>query len=341
MFKYIRVQIVHPCRAKCAWCATHRKNKLFQQLVDNGMSDRIHDFYVEVIQHLRPREVFISGGEPLLHPRIADFLNAIKDHTQLINLFTSYQWSVHSRKKMEFDRMPLDKIVFNHTPIYFEEEQWHALTGGFPFKVYLDNIRAFNELPARKRFKFIINHDNFGEELSLFQKLVEPDERCQLSLKVINDQGNGLMDNSMADTRELVNRRVAELDALTPEAGWGRVGRKEGSLDQMAPLLIDGDVSRCNFRREPIELRFALDRKVKHGKAVLKYRYCPYFPPSFGHRFHIGKDRLEKLETNFEKGSYRRQCHGCRFLKYYRGKAQCTAAAAASEGKTAASAGGR
>ena len=325
MFRFLRIQIVHPCRAKCVWCATHPKNPLFKSMVKSGLASQIHAFYVETIKRLQPEEVFLSGGEPMLSPDIAELLTEIAPHVKLINLFTSYQWAAGERKKMPFDRMPLDKIVFNHTPIYFKEGTWEKLTQGFPFQVYLDNVRFFAQLPARKRFKFIINHDHFADEIRRFQELVEPDEKFHLSLKVINDQGDGLMVDRMAQTRELINRRVRELDTLVDGAGWGRVKRSGGSLEQMAPLLEDGDYQRCVFRHEPIELRFALDPKVRKGRPVLRYRYCPYFPPNFGHRFHIGRDNPDQLERNFQKGSYRDKCADCRFMRYYAGQPTCTA----------------
>ncbi len=327
MFRFLRVQIVHPCRAKCVWCATHKKNPLFRRLVKSGLATQIHDFYVEAVRRLQPEEVFISGGEPLLSPTIADFLNAIAPQVKLIHLFTSYQWSAGDLKRMPLDEMPLDKIVFNHTPIYFEPQEWEKLTQGFPFKVYLNNVRHFAALPARKRFKFIINHERFGQELRRFQELVQPDKTFQLSLKVINDQGNGLMQNRMAETRALINERVRQLDELVEGAGWGRIKRTEGSLDQMAALLEDGDYGRCTFRNKPVEIRFALDPKVRRGEAVLRYRYCPYFPSNFGHRFHIGRDDPELLERNYVKGAFRRRCKSCRFLRYYAGEPQCSAPA--------------
>ncbi len=337
MFRFLRIQVVHPCRAKCVWCATHKKNHLFKSMVKSGLAGQIHRFYIETIKRLNPEEVFLSGGEPMLSPDIAELLSEIAPHVKLINLFTSYQWAVSERKKMPFDQLPLDKIVFNHTPIYFEPGNWEKLTQGFPFDVYLDNVRYLARLPARKRFKFIINHEHFADEIRRFQELVTPDESFHLSLKVINDQGNGLMVDRMAQTRELINRRVRELDTLVDGAGWGRVKRAEGSLEQMAHLLEDGSVERCAFRSRPVELRFALDPKVRKGRPVLRYRYCPYFPPSFGHRFHIGSDDPELLELNYFKGTYRNKCDDCRFMKYYAGRPTCTAPAPDPQPTTASS----
>ena len=91
MFQYIRVQIVHPCQAKCMWCSTHKKNPQFRALAKGGQAENFHQAYIDIIQRYRPKEVFISGGEPLLYPEIEHFLQEIADSTDVIHIFTSYQ----------------------------------------------------------------------------------------------------------------------------------------------------------------------------------------------------------------------------------------------------------
>ena len=118
---------------------------------------------IQLIRHFRPRQVFISGGEPLLYPEIADFLNDIKDAVEQINLFTSYQFSETARERISFQAMPLDQILFCHTPIFFDRQRWHEFTGGFPFDLYVKNIQAIGQMAVQKRFKFIINHESLVE----------------------------------------------------------------------------------------------------------------------------------------------------------------------------------
>ena len=123
MFKSVRVQIAYPCQGRCSWCSTHRKNPWFDTLYRTGISDTIHRFYLDVVRRLRPAEVVVSGGEPLLYPEIAWFLNAISDYTDHINLFTSYQFSKADLAKvlglpadMEFEiTMPSDDVMIDMT----------------------------------------------------------------------------------------------------------------------------------------------------------------------------------------------------------------------------------
>jgi hypothetical protein len=285
-------------------------------LYDTGVAETVHRFYIQVIQDLRPEQVFVSGGEPLLYPHIGEFLDAIADATQQINLFTSYQYSQEACDRIPFGRMPLEKIVLTHTCIRFLPDRWPELTAGFPFERYVENIRTAARLPVRKRFKFILNHADLDLEIALFQERLAPDHTFELGLKVINEQGGVLNRQAIEQTRDLAHARVRALEQLVDGAGWGQASFMPGSLETMAPLLVDGDPERCRYRRKPLELRFAL-YKADTTDQVLKYRYCPYFPSDFGYRFHIGRDDAQKLQKNFHRGDFHDRCSRCRFLTHY------------------------
>ncbi len=315
MFRSIRIQLIQPCLARCVWCSTHRKNPLFATLRQTGQSEVVHDLYLEVIARHRPQSVYISGGEPMRHPEIGELVGRIAEHCEEINLFTSYQFGREVVERFGALDLPLEKLRLNHTPIYFEPERWHKLTQGFPFPIYLDNVRAAVRLPVRKRFKFIINHNHLVKELQRFQELVEPDQTCEISLKPINDQGAGLVTDPMRQTASTVRGRLGDLDALLCDAGWTGQ-RPRTSIDRLRPVIESGDVGCCPFRAEPLELRLSLHKVKQDGKAVLKYRYCPYFPSDFGHRFHVGSDPVDRLSRNFRKGPFRSHCDRCRLLNY-------------------------
>ena len=314
MFKFIRIQVIHPCRAKCEWCSTHRKNPIFERLSNDGVRDSFHQTYLEIIEKYQPKEVFISGGEPLLSPDIEPLLSEIAKHTQTIHVFTSYQFSRRVMDKIARFKFP-EQVVLNHTPIYFEPERWHKLTQGFPFDVYIDNVRRAALMPVRKRFKFIVNHKLFAEEIARFREYITPNESCEVSLKLMNDQGDGQVVDTMQRSTERVHERLQDLDGLLADAGWTHKARPHSSIDWMKPVVESGDVSLCVYRREPIELRLSY-AGGERGRSILKYRYCPYFPADVGHRFHLGRDPLSKLEKNYVKGPFRTHCNRCRLLHY-------------------------
>ena len=314
MFNSIRVQLVHPCRARCAWCSTHKRNPTFQALADNGEAERFHAFYLEVLERFRPKELFVSGGEPLLYPKIESWLQQAASLVGRVHVFTSYQFSRKTMQQIATMRFPAN-VTLNHTPIYFEPSRWHKLTQGFPFDVYRDNLRDVVPLGVRKRFKFIVNHSQFEQEIARFVEAIKPDDSCEVSLKLMNDQGNGLVVPTLQRTSEHVRERIQNLDAMLTDAGWQIGKRPKTSADAVKDVVLTGDVTLCPYRAEPHELRLAFYRG-EEGKWVLKYRYCPFFPPDFGHKFHIGYDDMDKLERNFTKGPFRDHCGRCRLLHY-------------------------
>lgn len=314
MFDYLRVQILHPCRAKCAWCSTHRKNPTFQKLQETGTAADIHEAYLEIIKAYPPKELFVSGGEPFLDPGISDFLFAAAEYTKTIHVFTSYQFSRKVMDRVVAMQLP-QAVVLNHTPIYFEPKRWAKLTQGFPFDVYIDNIRKAVSMPLRKRFKFIVNHAKLAEEIQRFSTHVQPNETCEVSLKLMNDQGDGLVVPTMQRSAATVRERLGDLDALLTDAGWTHRKRPRGSADLMKPVIESGDVTRCTYRDKPVELRLSY-AGGERGRSILKYRYCPYFPPDVGHRFHLGRDDLSKLGKNFRRGDFRDHCDRCRLVNY-------------------------
>jgi hypothetical protein len=208
-------------------------------------------------------------------------------------------------------------MLICHTTISFSPPEWQELTAGFPFDLYIENIRAIARLPVRKRFKFILNHPYLDQEIRRFQALIKPDSSFEFGLKVINDQGGGLNETSIRQSSSFTKARIQALNELLSDGGWGELNYKVGSLETMAPIINNGDVAQCPYRQEPSELRFAFYR-AKQGKRILKYRYCPYFPADVGYRFHIGRDDTKKLRRNFFKGNFRDRCGECRFLEYGR-----------------------
>ena len=68
----------------------------------------------------------------------------------------------------------------------------------------------------------------------------------------------------------------------------------------------------------PLELRLAFYRGGPDRK-ILEVRYCPYFPPDSGHRFHVGRDDPARLARDWRKGRFREHCGRCRLLHYLGG----------------------
>ena len=284
----------------------------------DGTTDAIMRFYRDTIRRLKPSWLYVSGGEPLLYPGIAPFLNYVCHYVDdRIHVFCSFQFDTNDFHRIPFDAMPLAKTTVNHTVSYFEPEPWSRHTRGFPFSLYLENLKSLAETGVQKRFKLIVNQERFEEKLGRFLDTLGAPSGMEIGLKVINEQGNGLNVAKIEQTRLVALKNLKGLNEK-----YAGVRFVEGSLARMAPMLDGLDPADCHYARQPAELRFSFYR-IKNGTPVLKYRYCPYFPPSCGHRFHIGKDNPKKFVRNFFRGNFRQHCSDCRFvINYLQGNRQ-------------------
>ncbi len=272
-FEEMRIQVPYPCKARCVWCSTWKKNPRFQELYEKGTSDEIMDFYARVVEDEKPKRLMLSGGEPILYPRINDFLERVAPHVENIFLYTSYQYKPEDLTHVDASRLPGDKMVFTHSVIDYIPEKWHKGTINLtPHELYTDNIRLAKSWPGRKIVKFVLNHEHLKEEIELFNKLVEPDESFHLEAKILNNQSNNYGRKQIQKTKEIVheNRKL-----------FGISTNNEIQLDNM---MKDRIVDNCIYWKIP-ELRFALYREDPH--VVLKYRFCGYFAPDFAYKIHI------------------------------------------------------
>ena len=83
----------------------------------------------------------VMDFEPKLHDDIGRLLRAFAAERRTVHVFTSYQFAAGVIERFGELELPTDRIVLNHTPIYFEPDRWRALTRGFPFETYLANVR--------------------------------------------------------------------------------------------------------------------------------------------------------------------------------------------------------
>ncbi len=311
MFEGLRIQIVEPCRARCRWCGTWKRNPKFLKMKEDGAAEKIHSFYADAVRHFKPRVLYVSGGEPLLMEGIGSYMATLAPYVSKIHLFTSFQFSASTRERLDLEHMPWDKVVLTHTMAGFEPGRWDYMTRGFPFDVYVDNIRELSRHPWRKHFKFIVNNDTLPDEIRRFTDTVQPDDTFHFSLKLVNDHPGGIGRSLIEDTRHKI---IQALNGLDMEGLDTRLTGEEVLRAQMN----EGDgPSACPYRQEPKELRFALYTSGRAPK--LKYRFCPHFPSNKHFIFKIGRDEMQTIRESFQSRRWHSWCSSCRLLEYVEG----------------------
>ena len=301
-FEEMRIQVPYPCKAKCVWCSTWKKNPRFQELYEGGASDEIMNFYARVVKDEKPRRLMLSGGEPLLYPGINKFLERVAPHVEEIFLYTSFQYDPEDLSHLNLKKLPAEKMTFTHSVIDFLPEKWAKGTQNFPHELYVANLRAAQDWPARKMIKFVLNHEHLSQEVDLFRELVQPDDSYILEAKLLNNQSNNYGKKQIAKTRDIVfkNREL--------------VGISTNNELQLENIMSGRVIENCIHWKLP-ELRFALYRE-NPGDIVLKYRFCGYFSPDWGYKIHINNYKNGMFYRAFTKGRFKEACGDCRLLHY-------------------------
>ncbi len=300
MFTNLRIQLIEPCKAKCLWCGTWKKNPKFRELKRNGTLDKIVAFYKELIAFFKPEVLNISGGEPILYPKINSFLNDIAPFVQRINLFVSYQFGRTTRNRLDLENLPHDKLVLTHSTNGFNPDYWHHFTQGFPFDLYLENLKFFAKTPATKHYKIIANYGEHEAHEKKLRELVGNNEKILVTYKFINNQAGNYGARKISETKKNIVAILEKEEKLT-------------NREVLRQVLVDDTL--CPFKLKTEELRFAFFKGGESPK--FKYRFCPYFPPENHFIFKIGRDSFEDILENFSKKRWHKWCENCR-LKLYR-----------------------
>ncbi len=314
MFSSLRIQWIEPCRARCVRCGTWPKNPLFRDLIAAGADRTAHDFYLEAARAFRPQSLYVSGGEPLLSDALPGYLPGFSEVvTGQTYLFSSFQFSDADRERTLARNWPQDRVSLTHTVIAMDPGTWAKETGGFPFDLYLRNLRELGGRFARKRIKFVLNHEDVAGQVDRFLEAVRPDDSWVFSLKLVNLQGGALQADVIEATRRRALERIADRTALFGlHAAWQTDVTGEETL---AGLAAGGDVDACPWRTAPRELRFAV-RGFSPDRVRLYYRFCPFFPADRHFGFHVGHDALDQIRLAYEKHKWHSWCPDCRLRRY-------------------------
>lgn len=314
MFPSLRIQWIEPCRARCLRCATWRKNPLFSDLIATGAHHRVHDFYLEAARTFRPQSLYVSGGEPLLSDALPGYLRAFGEHVGgHAFVFSSFQFSDDDRERLLARDWPRDRVVLTHTVTSLNPDTWARETAGFPFALYLRNLREVTARFAHNRIKFLLNHDDVADQIERFLEAVNPDASFVFSLKLVNLQAGRLQAEVIEATRRRALERLAGRAALCDQdLAWRSEVTGEETLSALA---AGGDPSACPYRAAPRELRFAV-RGSGPDRLRLYYRFCPFFPSDRHFGFHIGHDTTDQIRLAYEKHKWHSWCPDCRLRHY-------------------------
>lgn len=311
MFSSIRIQITHPCKAHCEWCNTWRKNNRFQELCSMGKTKQINDIYLKLIESFQPQTLYISGGEPILYPDIKKFLKKTAPFVkEKINIFTSFQFRNINQIILSLDGIPWEKVILTHTTAAFQEKHWNEMTG-FPFSIYVNNMKLLSKLPWKKEIKFIVNHSIIFDELKKFKEIINPDLSFDIRFKLMNIQANEYGKNQVKTSiNHIFNLKYVFNQFFNKYSDFFT------GFDLIENIVNDNLIKSCIYKSNPIELRFAY-YKHKDSWFKFKYRFCPFFPSNKYFVYKTDRDSISTIISNFKSKKWHKWCKNCRIKNYF------------------------
>ena len=70
---YMSIMVTHECNRNCPWCVDKYRGRM------EYMSMSVLDKHLDAAKEAGCKDISILGGEPMMHPRIADICNRVKE----------------------------------------------------------------------------------------------------------------------------------------------------------------------------------------------------------------------------------------------------------------------
>jgi radical SAM protein with 4Fe4S-binding SPASM domain len=147
--RYIDIELTNACNFKCLMCPTgtglSKRKKGF-------MTDDIFFLILDQISEYKTPIRFIGWGEPLLHPKLIDYLKECKNRKLLTHLNTN-GYFISDDVIDEFIRIPIDSIKFSFQGT--DRKSYHEMRNIDFFDKLIQRIKRFHELRGGREKPFL------------------------------------------------------------------------------------------------------------------------------------------------------------------------------------------
>ncbi len=167
MYKKIYIEITNTCNLSCNFCAKNNRKKEFMTIENftiilNKIKDHTKYIYLHVM------------GEPLLHPKINEFIKIAKNNNFQVNITTNgflinnldnipirqINISLHSLK--EQDKVSYDEYFLN---LFFKCQQLSKIGTFINYRIWRNNCHDIIKI-LEKQYSVIINKDDKTKTLA-------------------------------------------------------------------------------------------------------------------------------------------------------------------------------
>ncbi len=170
--RLIDVEMTNTCNFRCLMCPTGT----FSQKREKGfMEDEV---FQRILDEIRPHKTplrFIRWGEPMMHPKIIDFLAAAHAQGSMLHINSNGSYFTEENIRALCD-IPLDSLKFSFQGV--DRESYNQMRNTDFFAQLVDTIRLFVRIRGDRPKPFIqvstsITYET-TEQIDSFRNLMDP-----------------------------------------------------------------------------------------------------------------------------------------------------------------------
>ena len=183
------IEITHECNLRCKHCLNNSGSKLQNQITDDEIFNLILEFSKAGIQEIR-----FTGGEPLTHKRIYDFI-ALAHHLGLYTSIGTNGTLVTNNVAEKLKFAGLDKAVVS---VDGTEKAHDAIRGNGNYKRTTEGIKKLETNGIKVRINAVIMKSNMDDVIKLAKQLNKDKVHLMIRRFIESGRGRLLTDNTLS-----------------------------------------------------------------------------------------------------------------------------------------------
>lgn len=248
------IEITHECNLRCKHCLNNSGKKVLNQLTSEEIFNLIIEFSKAGMQEIR-----FTGGEPLVHKRIYDFIALAHQ----LGLYTSIGTNgvlITEEAAKKLKEVGLDKAIVS---IDGTEKAHNAIRGEGNYKKTIDGIKNLEKNSIKVRINAVIMKSNMEDVIELARQLNKNQIHLMIRRFIESGRGRLLVDNTLSKKdyeyvkyqlqnelrgNYIIGHYLNEDEQITYRMKLPFAFTKGCKAGQRALIILpNGDISLCGF----------------------------------------------------------------------------------------------
>lgn len=182
------IEITHECNLRCKHCLNNSGNKMKDQLTDNEIFNLIIEFSKAGMQEIR-----FTGGEPLVHRRVYDFI-ALAHQLGLYTSIGTNGTLITTEVAKKLKSAGLDKAIIS---IDGTEKSNDNIRGAGNYQRTIDGIKNLESNNIKVRINSVIMKSNIDDVINLAKDLNKAKTHLMIRRFIESGRGSLLTGNTL------------------------------------------------------------------------------------------------------------------------------------------------